>query len=276
MTRFASHFPRLRKATSGSTLIEVLVVVSMIALLVAVLLPCLQQARRRSRQLVCHNNLRSIWTGIYPYTLENRDRLPFMEDVNLSQPEADPFDPQYPTTVGRVLFRHIQPGSWTCPSAVAGFPVSAGQGSWKMTYTFSSAGKIGEGVPYDKAPGANTGGPLDPVVSNYVHFDGRPLRLLDGRRYVQTPALNRNRKGYWNVRRAIIAEKMAGQPDLGKPVYPHYGTLQVRTDLGKARAQFESNTLGPGTKPAYHELHADCDRVDVYFTRYWLPRWPGY
>ncbi|MBI4581203.1 MAG: type II secretion system protein [Planctomycetes bacterium] len=260
----------------GFTLIEVLVVIAVIALLVSILWPSLAQARERSRQLVCRNNLRSIWTGILAYTLQFKERLPFLEDVNLSQPNADPFDPRYPTTAGRVLTRYVQPGSWRCPSASAGFPANAGCGGWKLTYTFSSAGKIGQGVPYDRNVSANTGGVFDPAVSNYTHFDGRPLRLLDGRRYVQAPALNRNKKGWWNVRRAIVAEALGGQPALGKPIYPHFGAPNVRYDLGNARSQFEANTLGNGPKPAYHELHADGDRVDIYFTRYWQQHWPGY
>ncbi|GMU24232.1 MAG: hypothetical protein AMXMBFR13_43080 [Phycisphaerae bacterium] len=266
-----------RLRTRGFTLIEILVVVAVIALLLAILLPSLSNARQQARRLVCRNNLRSIWTGIISYTIVNRDRLPFMEDVNLTNPDADPFDPAYRTTVGRVLFRCVNPESWRCPSAVAGFPRNK-PGNWKMTYTFSAAGKIGSGVPYNRDPQANTQGVLDPAVSNYVHFDGRPLRLLDGRRYVQGPALNHNKKGWWNIRRAIIAEALAGQPASGKPQYPHYGQAQVRTDLGNARQQFETNTFtaAVATKPVYHELHADKDQADVLLTRYWVPHWPGY
>ncbi len=272
--RVAAHNESRRRG--GFTLLEVLVVVAVIALLVAILLPSLNAARARARRLTCHNNLRSIWSGILTYSLEYHDRVPFMEDVNLTDPEADPFDRNYPTTVGRVLFRHVQPGSWQCPDAVAGFPKNAGPGRWKMTYTFSAAGKIGEGIPYDASSQSDTGTVFDPAISNYVHFDGRPMRTMDGRRYVQTPALNRNRKGYWNVRRAIIAEALAGQAALGKPRYPHHGQVQVRTDLGNAREQFETNVLGNGIKPAYHELHADQDRAEIFFTRYWQPHWPGY
>jgi hypothetical protein len=243
---------------------------------VAILLHSLSTAREQSRRLLCRNNLRSIWSGILTYTINHREHLPFMEDINLTAPDADPFDAHSPTTAGRVLFRYVNPGSWRCPSPVAGFPANADAGGYKLTYTFSTAGPIGQGIPYERSPDANTGGPLDPAISNYVHFDGRPIRLLDGRRYVQGTALNHNRKGYWNIRRAIIADALAGQPALGKPRYPHYGRVDVRTDLAAARTQFETNTLGTGTKPAYHELHADKDQADIFFTRYWQAHWPGY
>jgi prepilin-type N-terminal cleavage/methylation domain-containing protein len=268
---------------TGFTLIEVLVVVAIIALLIAILLPSRQRSREPARRVVCRNNLRSIWTGVLTYALEHRDRVPVMEDVNIAKTgdpntgkDADPFDVRYPTTAGRVLFRYVNPGSGQCPSPAAGFPDKAGPAGWTLTYAFSAAGKIGEGIPYDGNTEANTGGLFDPAISNYVHFDGRPLRLLDGRRYITPPGLNQNRKGYWNVRRAIIAEALGGQAALGKPVYPHHGSVETRTDLGSARQQFETNTNGTGSKPAYHELHADKEKTDIFFTRYWQPHWPGY
>jgi hypothetical protein len=199
-----------------------------------------------------------------------------MEDVNLTDPQADPFDPAYPSTVGMVLTSYVPHESWVCPSAIAGFPQGAPAGGWKMTYAFSSAGAIGEGIPYDDHPLADTGDPLDPAVSNYVHFDGRPIRLLDGRRYVQGYALNTNDKGNWNVRFPIIADILGGEPALGKPKYPHFGLVDPRADLINARTQFELNSGGTGRKPSYHELHADAERADIYLTRYWVAHWPGY
>lgn len=259
----------------GFTLVELLVVVAIIALLISIMLPSLRGARDEAKRVVCRNNVRSIWTGVIMYTYEFNDRVPFMEDVNLEDPEADPFDPEHPTTVGNVLQKYVNPETWKCPSAVAGFPFSAGRGQWAMTYTFSAAGKPGEGVPYDDNPQANTGTPLDPAVSNYVHFDGRPMRLLDGRRYVGF-GVNRNHRGSWNVRRAIIAEALAGDEARGKPKYPHRGVVDVRLDLQNYRETFERQTLGNGKKPSYHELHADGEKVEVILTRLWRQHLPGY
>jgi prepilin-type N-terminal cleavage/methylation domain-containing protein len=265
-----------RNSRSAFTLIELLVSVAIIAVLISILLPSLRSAREQARRAVCNNNLRNIWTGILSYALEYEERVPFLEDINLNNPNADPFDPAYPTTVGNRLFKYVNPKTWKCPSAVAGFPANEGRSGWKMTYTFSAAGPVGAGVPYDANPQANTGSALDPAISNYVHFDGRPLRLLDGRRYVSGGALNRNNKGYWNVRRAIVADALAGQFNSGRPVYPHRGVIERRLDLQNARAQFEKNSFGGGEKPSYHELHATGDKVEIYLTRFWLPHRPGY
>jgi hypothetical protein len=69
---------------------------------------------------------------------------------------------------------------------------------------------------------------------------------------------------------------LAGDFEAGKPKYPHRGMLEPRTDLRKARGQFETNTGGRGKKPSYLELHADGERPEIYQTRYWKPHWPGY
>lgn len=149
-----------------------------------------------------------------------------------------------------------------------------------MTYTFAAAGPIGGGIPYDQNPAANSGGVFDPAVSNYVHFDGRPISKLNGRRYVQRIGLNQDYRGTWTVRRAIIAEAVQNEAPNGGIgyVYPHRGTLEGRDDLMAAREQFEinSNSTGGAARTGYFELHADGEDVKVWFTRSWEPHLPGY
>lgn len=262
---------------NGFTLIELLVSIAIIAAVIAILVPALGKAREQGHKVYCQNNLRSLWTGVWSYSLTWDDRMPYVEDINLTEPDADPFDLQYPTTVGVALLPFVGDGVWRCPSAVAGFPANAGEGNWSMTYTFSTAGPVGEGVPYDSSPFARSGGVLDPAISNYTHFDGRPIQLLDGRRYVSNGAgLNNDRRGSWSVRRAIISDALGGQATVGKFEYPHRGPLTGRDDLGAARDQFETNTNGPAMRTGYHELHADGEDPRIIFTRFWRPHWPGY
>ncbi len=270
-----THKLSRKHSRRGFTLIELLVVVSIIALLTAILLPSLRSAREQAKMAVCRNNLRGIWTGVLMYVLDNRDRVPFLEDATITDPDADPFDPQYPTSVGVVMQGYIEQGSWVCPSAIRGYPYNAGRGAWKMTYYFN-AWPIGEGEPFDSSKNTTSaGGVFDPTVSNYYLFDGRPVRLLDGRRYVSW-GLNQNRRGYWNVRRPLVSDLLGGEYEQGRPKYPHRGKVAARTDLQYARDQFETNSGGPGKKPAYLELHADGERTEIFLTRYWKPHWPGY
>jgi prepilin-type N-terminal cleavage/methylation domain-containing protein len=58
------------------TLIEILVVISVIALLISILVPTLQQARHLAMRIVCLSNLRQIGVGMHLYADNNRDLLP--------------------------------------------------------------------------------------------------------------------------------------------------------------------------------------------------------
>ncbi|MHC4799476.1 MAG: type II secretion system protein, partial [Planctomycetota bacterium] len=60
---------------SGFTLMEVLVVVSIIALLLAILVPSLGAARRQSRATVCLTQLRVLGQGLSMYALQHSDKL---------------------------------------------------------------------------------------------------------------------------------------------------------------------------------------------------------
>lgn len=55
------------------TLIEILVVISIIAILLAILLPSLSGARRRSQQVLCLTHLRSLGQGWHMYADDNDD-----------------------------------------------------------------------------------------------------------------------------------------------------------------------------------------------------------
>jgi prepilin-type N-terminal cleavage/methylation domain-containing protein/prepilin-type processing-associated H-X9-DG protein len=58
------------------TLVELLVVIGIIALLAALLLPALADARERSRQTQCASNLRTLATGLLVYSQDNHGALP--------------------------------------------------------------------------------------------------------------------------------------------------------------------------------------------------------
>ncbi len=59
------------------SLVELLVVVSVIALLLAVLLPGLASAREAGNMAVCATNLDQLFKGAFMHATENEDRLPY-------------------------------------------------------------------------------------------------------------------------------------------------------------------------------------------------------
>lgn len=61
------------RKTKAFTLVELLVVISIIAVLLGVLVPALSNARKSSKQLVCANNLKQIYAAFVAYANQNSD-----------------------------------------------------------------------------------------------------------------------------------------------------------------------------------------------------------
>ncbi len=63
------------KSKKGFTLIELLVVIAIIALLLAILVPSLNKAKEKAREVICRVHLKGIGLGLTIYIDENNNKV---------------------------------------------------------------------------------------------------------------------------------------------------------------------------------------------------------
>lgn len=88
----------------GFTLIDVLVTISVIAVLIGILLPSLAGVRETTRQVICRNNIRQLGIGMFLYADDHRDLLP--PSVYASSIQSDAMH------LASVVRRAVTPISW--------------------------------------------------------------------------------------------------------------------------------------------------------------------
>lgn len=68
------------------TLVELLVVISIIAILAGMLLPALSKARDKARAITCTNNLKQLGMGFNNYIHDFNDLLPPLDEQGMANP----------------------------------------------------------------------------------------------------------------------------------------------------------------------------------------------
>ena len=75
------------KTANGFTLVEMLVVIAVIAILAALLLPAISNAKRKAQRIACTNNLRQIALGVRMYSDDSHDASPSPGGAGLTRHE---------------------------------------------------------------------------------------------------------------------------------------------------------------------------------------------
>lgn len=106
----AMNIRNLRRQ-SAFTLIEILVVASIISLLIAILLPSLARSRENTRSVICRSNLKQWGNAMWMYVDANRGMLPYENRGQEADGHICWFD-----SVERYLGHHKDEGVKICPT----------------------------------------------------------------------------------------------------------------------------------------------------------------
>ena len=115
-----------KRFRNGFTLIELLVVIAIIAILAAMLMPALQQARESGRTASCQNNLKQFGSAFAQYVDTYNDFFPPYTLINADGSKVNSTIQNKWNWAATLQMLNLVTGDlWKCPTAKASFPGDA-------------------------------------------------------------------------------------------------------------------------------------------------------
>ena len=206
------HLRKDRQAKStGFTLVEMLVVITIAALLSALLLPSLSTAKEKSKRTVCKNNIRELLMVVENYSDQNSDVLPNSADNSGDYHSLILSD----DTFSNLVLLAGNSNIFYCPNIAFGTVTGA---------VAQHSGKYGYVIGYSYWEGATIGGRKGPEV------EVLPTKSTD-------PTLTTN---------ALISDANYWTTEAGQD-FPAAMVVAPHSPLGAAMVMGSSFTVGLGT-----------------------------